>query len=513
MQSPLKRPRADTDHLKGLSQQQIEQQQQKQRQQQDQQRHGAQRDDNLRQGLAAAPANFKQAAIDHLVARIRDPRSADAAVLPLRPALAPLERELAALLSNVVIGGQNVSLLVIGEPGSGKTLLLERVLGGLCREHNSSPANPTLGVVRLHGALHGDERAAFQEIARQLCATFGCTFSRSASYDDNLGFLKDMLLQLRRALKCVVFVIDEVEAYVRVAKQMVLYNLLDALTSSQVQAAVLGVTCQWDVQDAMEKRVRSRFSSRRVLLPPLDHTKARRAGAGAGRLRGCGPRWLAEETPRAMLQHMLSLPEQLASQPQGRSYERELAMALDSAAVKAKLKELSKIGVCPRDLAVISTAALSRWQLQHMGPLGAQHLLEGVDAWLRPLRSRPAAVAGMSALQLGLLVAAQRLEDRGQGTFNFEMVFDEFLKAKNESLGPLWRKPAAWRAFRDVASTGLVQFTAARAESKGLMQQHCAAQLLLTRAELDAGIQQHPACPDHLKRWARGDALGGTGLI
>ncbi len=42
------------------------------------------------------------------------------------------------------------------------------------------------------------------------------------------------------------------------------------------------------------------------------------------------------------------------------------------------------------------------------------------------------------------------------------MVFDEFLKAKNESLGPLWRKPAAWRAFRDVVSTGLVQFAAAR---------------------------------------------------
>jgi hypothetical protein len=37
-----------------------------------------------------------------------------------------------------------------------------------------------------------------------------------------------------------VFVIDEVEAYVRVAKQVVLYNLLDALTSSQVQ-----VRCGW----------------------------------------------------------------------------------------------------------------------------------------------------------------------------------------------------------------------------------------------------------------------------
>jgi hypothetical protein len=42
------------------------------------------------------------------------------------------------------------------------------------------------------------------------------------------------------------------------------------------------------------------------------------------------------------------------------------------------------------------------------------------------------------------------------------MVFDEFLKAKHEGLGALWRKPAAWRAFRDVASAGLVQFVAAR---------------------------------------------------
>jgi origin recognition complex subunit 4 len=72
------------------------------------------------------------------------------------------------------------------------------VLGALCRKHNSSPDNPTLGVVRIHGALHAEERAAFQEIARQLCATFKCTFSRSASYDDNLVFLKEMLQQLRR---------------------------------------------------------------------------------------------------------------------------------------------------------------------------------------------------------------------------------------------------------------------------------------------------------------------------
>lgn len=88
---------------------------------------------------------------------------------------------------------------------------------------------------------------------------------------------------------------------------------------------------------------------------------------------------------------------------------------------QAKLKELAKIGVCPRDLACIATAALSKWRLTQMAPLGAQHLVAGVDAWLRPLSSRPSAVAGMSALQVGLLVAAQRLEDRGLRTFNFEV--------------------------------------------------------------------------------------------
>jgi hypothetical protein len=81
--------------------------------------------------------------------------------------------------------------------------LLERALGAVCAEHNASAANPTVGVVRLHGALHGDERGAFQEIARQLCGAFGCAFSRTASFDDNLGFLREALGQLRRCARVV----------------------------------------------------------------------------------------------------------------------------------------------------------------------------------------------------------------------------------------------------------------------------------------------------------------------
>jgi hypothetical protein len=43
-----------------------------------------------------------------------------------------------------------------------------------------------------------------------------------------------------RAFKSVVFVIDQLEAFMRAAKQTLLYNVLDALQHSQVQ---VGASC------------------------------------------------------------------------------------------------------------------------------------------------------------------------------------------------------------------------------------------------------------------------------
>lgn len=71
---------------------------------------------------------FKQQLIDALCTRLRDPRSPEAADAPLRASLQPLEEEMSAVLGHAVAEGQNVSMLVIGEPGSGKTLV--RFFGG-----------------------------------------------------------------------------------------------------------------------------------------------------------------------------------------------------------------------------------------------------------------------------------------------------------------------------------------------------------------------------------------------
>lgn len=122
--------------------------------------------------------------------------------------------------------------------------------------------------MRLSGLLHCEERVAFQEVARQLCSEFQQLFSAKATYDENLGFLRAMLASLHTCMKSVVFVLDDFERFARASaapalsgtgtgggrtgasavaggragRQMLLYNLLDVLQHSKVQAAVIGLT-------------------------------------------------------------------------------------------------------------------------------------------------------------------------------------------------------------------------------------------------------------------------------
>jgi hypothetical protein len=176
-----------------------------------------------------------------------------------------------------------------------------------------------------------------------------------------------------RAFKTVVFVIDQVDAFVRVCKQTLLYNVLDALTSSQVQvsgrsttadthttvarlaaaiasqqhqqtvgssssrtctvtcmvlreraavscravqAVVFGVSCAYDVQDSMEKRVRSRFSNIKIFLPGLGSAKA-----GA-------------ESAAGVLSSMLLLPDDFQPLNRAKLHNSCVHRALDSQGVK-----------------------------------------------------------------------------------------------------------------------------------------------------------------------------------
>uniref|UniRef100_A0A383VEZ4 Origin recognition complex subunit 4 n=1 Tax=Tetradesmus obliquus TaxID=3088 RepID=A0A383VEZ4_TETOB len=457
-------------------------------------------------------SQFRDAAVGFLSSRLVDSSGTQAATLQLRPSLQKVHEDLVAVLDNAVQLKQNASLLVIGEPGIGKTMVLQRVLRSSMAQHNTEPGNPTLGAVQLSGVLHCDERIAFQEIAHQLCSTFGIPFSRSASFDDNLAFFKEVLAELQRAFKTVVFVIDQLEAFMRAAKQTLLYNVLDALQHSQVQAVVFGVSCYFDVQDMMEKRVRSRFSNRKVFLNGL-----------------CAAQQDAEESHAAVLSSLLHLPDSFAPHEQARvkQHNSSVQKALASQDVKAALQEAVMAGmtprelgvaalqeavmagITPRELTVVALSCLASLEGQGGQVLGLlpHHVAGALRGWMQQLDGRVPALQGLSVLELCMLVAAQRLEDRGTAVFNFEMVLDEFMGAKQMQLGFLWSRSAAWRAFRDVTDQGLIAFTASRPGSRGMMQRYLPAQLRVAKGELQRGLAGHSHCPDFLTKWLRGDAL------
>jgi origin recognition complex subunit 4 len=48
--------------------------------------------------------------------------------------------------------------------------LVGRAVQELVQKYNTNAASPTVGIVQLNGLIHSEERVAFREIARQLCA-------------------------------------------------------------------------------------------------------------------------------------------------------------------------------------------------------------------------------------------------------------------------------------------------------------------------------------------------------
>ncbi|KAM0933341.1 putative origin recognition complex subunit 4, P-loop containing nucleoside triphosphate hydrolase [Dioscorea sansibarensis] len=182
------------------------------------------------------------------------------------------------LISTSIAEGCNNSVLLLGPRGSGKIAVVELVLADLSAEYPDM-----ISVIRLNGLLHSDDNCGLKEIARQLCLEHQLLFSKVASSDDNSLFMLDMLRECGLAHKTLIFLLDEFDLFTQVVvfldlmaacqcfqgKQRLLYSLLDAMQTLSSQAVAVGVSCRLDADQLLEKRVRSRFSHRKLLFVPL----------------------------------------------------------------------------------------------------------------------------------------------------------------------------------------------------------------------------------------------------
>lgn len=234
-----------------------------------------------------------------------------------------------ALLHGTVDAHEGNSCLLLGEHGCGKSLLVHSVLARVQHEQHTRGAPAPL-IVTLSGLLHPTDRQCLADLAKQLMAQGALGQQETATLDTMLAeefadadgmdlpeldasvalsddeeapapteppaaepgpseavasaILSTMATTLshiltllshtphdaQRAQRPLLIVLDAFEQFAQRPRQALLYCLLDAVQAGSYGPglAVVGMTTRVDAGDALEKRVKSRFSHRIIHVHP-----------------------------------------------------------------------------------------------------------------------------------------------------------------------------------------------------------------------------------------------------
>ena len=399
---------------------------------------------------------------------------------------------LVEMLEDTLAGSQNNSVLLLGPRGSGKSLVLRRALRDVTARHGS-------GVVPVHlsGLVHSDERVALREMARQLDERRGggtaALLSRVTEFDA-LALMAGHLKHLERTRRSAIFVLDDFDAFAPATRrQTLLYNLMDALQASAVRAVVVGVSVCVNAAEMLEKRVRSRFSHRRLVFQPEPGD--------------VGP----------ALRRLLTLPPGFGHPAFAADWNGGLVAALGAPAVTAAIAAASKFGGLPRLSAAIAMHALSRLAVRPgtQRP-GEAQLLEAVaavqvDPFQELLQRLPKA-------HLLLLAAAKRLQSmRQQPVFTFGAVFAELTGMSASPKYPadcIMPRDVALSAFEALVAAGAFEHAdsaAAAAAGGAWLKEYAAYALVVADSELREAIQAHKQLPSDVVDYLTREGVTGTG--
>ncbi|CAN4121739.1 unnamed protein product [Withania somnifera] len=338
------------------------------------------------------------------------------------------------IMSSSITEACNNSALLLGPRGCGKLAILDMVIKDLLQEYPDM-----ICVIKLNGLLHSEDI----EIARQLCIENQLIFSKMASFDDNSQFVMAMLRECGLAHKTIIFVLDEFHLFTQ-GKQRLLYSLLDAMQSVTSQAVVVGVSCRLDVDQLSEKRVRSRFSHRKLLfLPP------------------------SQEDLQKILQHALLLPTESSLPPQYiASYNKKLLSTLSDDKFKDIIESFCNSDSTFNHLLKFLFAAVC-----HMDTKSGFLSCDNFKTALSSIQRQPKleALQDCSILELYILVCLRRLEVKEQETTNFNTVMKEY-KSVHDSFqtSDYYARNVCLLAFEHLLQRQLISFVDNRGHSQSV---------------------------------------------
>ncbi|KAI9276783.1 origin recognition complex subunit 4 C-terminus-domain-containing protein [Phascolomyces articulosus] len=394
------------------------------------------------------------------------------------------------LLDQTVSKGESNSCLIIGNRGTGKTMLVRRVLDDLAREYNRGDQEGFC-VIRLNGLIQSTDRLALNEIARQLFERQVDQQQQSSrrfgSFAESFEYLLSLLKSGDKMTLPVIFILDEFDLFAQQPKQALLYNLFDAAQSAQNPMAVIGLTCRLDALLLLEKRVKSRFSHRQIyLFPPKEFDDFKELTKGALQLRT-----LITDTPGYSTytdQFNASIEELFKDTTIISIIRRIFDLTKD-------IRMFYKICFEPISQLSVDEPFLSMNHFQETS------IAQRSD-------SKTEILKGVSLLELILIVAMKKLLEKDISTFNFEMVFDEYRDFMNQTqvrgagFGVrLYKRPVALKAFENLQGFELV---CPLEEIAKCPKEYRMAKLMLEQNQVTEAVLKYKDCPSTIKRWVTG---------
>ncbi|KAI3501420.1 hypothetical protein L1887_29288 [Cichorium endivia] len=368
------------------------------------------------------------------------------------------------IVSSSVTEACNNSILLLGPRGCGKIAVLDLVLEDLLKEYSG-----LISVIKLNGLLHCDDNCAIKEIARQLCIEHELMFSKMASFDDNSQFMIAMLRECGLAHKTVIFILDEFDLFAQ-GKQRLLYSLLDAMQSVASQAVVIGVSCRLDADQLLEKRVRSRFSHRKLLFHPPPKDDLQR-----------------------LLKYILLLP---TDSDLPHDYVTEFNSKISNIIADKRFMEvidkLSDADSTFSNFVRFLFSAVSFIDLK-----SGFMTLDNFKSALLTIQRQPKldCLKGCSVLEFFIMVCMRRLEIKEKESYNFNSIMKEYNRVYDSFKMPDFYSPSVClRAFEHLVERELIEF-ADRGQNQSI--EFRSVKLLISSYELQQGLKFNRLYPTY----------------
>ncbi|XP_074858202.1 origin recognition complex subunit 4 isoform X2 [Carettochelys insculpta] len=342
-------------------------------------------------------------------------------------------KHLLELLKRTTIYGESNSALIIGPRGSGKTMLLNRVLKEIME---IKQVRENLLQVHLNGLLQTNDKIALKEIARQLQMENVVGDKVFGSFSENLVFLLEALKKGDRNSSCpVLFILDEFDLFVHHKNQTLLYNLFDISQSAQTPVTVIGLTCRQDILELLEKRVKSRFSHRQIyLINSFDFKQYLK-----------------------IFKEQLCLPAEFLDKSFTQKWNKNVQSLSEDKTVQDVLQNHFHCSKDLRSLHMLLMLALSNVMVSHPFMTGSD-LLEASK--MCRMDSKANIVHGLSVLEVCLIIAMKHLNEVYEGEpFNFQMVYNEFQKFIQRRAHSMYNfeKPVVMTAFEHLIQLELIK--------------------------------------------------------